>query len=114
MSEKHIQSSGKYITLAEAAKLAPGRPSANAVWRWARKGVKSRCGHRVHLQHVRAGGRVLTTAEWVEQFARDLAEADAEHFSAAEFGGHRRQQVSRTHRNEHDQARQRLAAKGLI
>ena len=30
----------EHLTLARAAKLAPGRPSANCVWRWCREGVK--------------------------------------------------------------------------
>ena len=50
-----------HITLAEAAKLAPGRPSACAVWRWCRIGIKSRNGQRIRLEHIRAGGRIFTS-----------------------------------------------------
>ena len=103
-----------YVTLAEAAKLAPGRPSANAVWRWARKGVKSRAGGRVYLRHIRAGGRVLTTAAWIEQFAHALAEADAEHFNKNSGRNHEQSQPKRSSCREHDRARARLAAKGLL
>jgi hypothetical protein len=104
-----------YITLGEAAKLAPGRPSVNACWRWARKGVKARSGQRIRLRHIRAGGRVLTTAAWVEQFTRELADADAEHFDAE---ADKPKQTSTdkpepTGRAEHERARQRLAAQGL-
>jgi len=31
----------EHITLAQAAKLAPGRPSSNCVWRWCCHGVKA-------------------------------------------------------------------------
>lgn len=43
----------QYITLTEVANITPGRPSTNCVWRWCRRGVKSRTGERIHLQHVR-------------------------------------------------------------
>ncbi|MBL9149404.1 MAG: DUF1580 domain-containing protein [Phycisphaerae bacterium] len=69
-----------HITLGDAAKLAPGRPSTNCIWRWCRRGVLSRGGERIRLQHVRAGGKIFTTAEWVDQFVRRLAEADAAYF----------------------------------
>lgn len=74
----------KYITLAEAAKLAPTRPSANAVWRWCRRGIKARNGSRVRLAHVRVGGRVFTTHDNVEAFFAELADADAEYFGQAD------------------------------
>lgn len=109
-----FQQSDPYITLAEATKLAPGRPSANAVWRWARKGVKSRAGPRVYLRHIRAGGRILTTAAWVEQFAHDLAAADAEHFHKGGAQNREESPPERNSRREHDRARARLAAKGLL
>lgn len=73
-----------YITLTEAANIAPGRPSANCIWRWCRRGVLSRGGERVRLQHVRIGGRVYTTARWLEEFGRRLAEADAKYFDLCE------------------------------
>lgn len=71
-----------FITLGQAAQLAPTRPSANAVWRWCRRGLKARSGKRVYLKHVRVGGRVFTTAEDVNRFFVELAEADREHFEA--------------------------------
>lgn len=71
-----------YITLAEAARLTPGRPSTNCLWRWCRKGVLARNGRRVRLEHLRLGGKILTTAAWVEAFGRALAEADSAHFAS--------------------------------
>lgn len=70
----------QYITLTEAAKIAPGRPSTNCIWRWCRRGVLSRGGERVRLQHVRIGGMIYTTAAWLEEFGRKLADADARYF----------------------------------
>jgi len=63
----------EYITLGEAAELAPGRPSANCIWRWCRKGVLSRGRQRVRLRHVRIGGKIFTKAEWLNEFGQSLA-----------------------------------------
>ena len=71
----------KFISLAEAAKRSPGRPSANAVWRWCRKGVKARSGERVGLDHVRAGGKIFTSIISLEKFFSELARADRDYFS---------------------------------
>jgi len=70
------------ITLTEAAKNIPGRPSTNCVWRWCRKGVCSRTGERIRLQHARIGGKIFTTAKWLEEFGQRVAAADAEYFDA--------------------------------
>jgi hypothetical protein len=70
----------EYITLHKAAKLVPGGTSANAIWRWCRKGVLARDGQRVRLQHVRIGGKLYTTELWLTQFGQLLADADASYF----------------------------------
>jgi hypothetical protein len=57
-----------YISMTQAAKLAPGRPSATTVWRWAMRGVKLRSGDRLHMQSVRFGGKVFTTVAWLTEF----------------------------------------------
>ena len=75
---------GEYITLAKAAQLAPGRPSSNCVWRWCRRGVLARSGERVHLRHVRVGGKIFTKSAWVDDFGERLARADAEYFGDPE------------------------------
>ncbi len=74
----------EHLTLSQAARLAPGRPSANCVWRWCREGVKSKSGERVRLKHMRFGGRIYTTRAWLEAFGLALAEADAKHFERVE------------------------------
>jgi hypothetical protein len=72
------------LTLTEAAKIAPGRPSTNALWRWCRKGVIARSGERIRLEHSRIGARIFTTQAWVAKFGRRLAEADAVYFDRTE------------------------------
>jgi len=74
----------EHITLSQAAKLAPGRPSSNCVWRWCREGVKAASGTRVRLKHVRFGSRIYTTRQWLNDFGLALAEADAAHFNRDE------------------------------
>lgn len=74
----------EHLTLTEAAKIAPGRPSTNCMWRWCRRGVLSRSGERVHLRHVRVGGRIFTTARWLDEFGRMLAAADTAYFRKTE------------------------------
>lgn len=72
------------VTLSQAAKLAPGRPSSNCVWRWCREGVKAASGTRVRLKHVRFGSRIYTTRQRLNDFGLALAEADAAHFNRDE------------------------------
>ena len=74
-------STDDYLTLAEAANRSPGRPSSNAVWRWCRKGIKSRSGETVKLNHVRVGGKIYTRQGWLDEFFAATARADAEYFS---------------------------------
>lgn len=77
---EQIGSADQYLTLAQAAKVTPGQPSVNAMWRWCRRGVRSRDGARVYLEHIRVGGKIFTTAEWVYEFGQRLATADTAHF----------------------------------
>jgi len=42
----------EHLTLMQAAKLAPGRPSGNCIWRWCRRGVLARSGERIRLEHI--------------------------------------------------------------
>lgn len=72
-----------FLTLSQAARLVPGKTSPNAVWRWCRRGVLARTGQRVHLQHVRLGGKLLTTRRWLDEFGERLADADKEYFDLA-------------------------------
>jgi hypothetical protein len=112
-----------YLTLADASKIAPGRPSTNCIWRWCRKGVLARSGERVRLQHVRVGGRVYTKARWVDEFGARLACEDAKYFDfdgddAGEAGTRRRRNDGRHSRTaarhrELEQVNQELDEAGL-
>lgn len=77
-----MQDGGSHITLGQAAKLSPGRPSSCAVWRWCRVGIKSRNGERIRLSHIRAGGRIFTTEAALTEFFEHVTKADREHFDA--------------------------------
>lgn len=108
------------ITLTQAAKLAAGRPSTNCVWRWCHKGVLSRKGERIRLQHVRVGGKIFTTAAWLGEFGQRMAAADAEYFDDARpadtFRPRRRRPAShneQTRQEQIDRARRELKAAGL-
>ena len=68
------------LTLSEASRLVPGRPNHSSLWRWCRKGVLARNGQRVHLEHRRFGGRIFTSAQALDRFSKQLADADLEHF----------------------------------
>lgn len=64
-------------TLSKAARQLPRldgkHPSPNAVWRWCRKGVGG-----VHLEHIRVGGRLFTSAEALNRFVNLVAQRDME------------------------------------
>lgn len=73
----------EYLTLAEASKLVPGRPHPSCLWRWCRKGVQTRGGERIRLQHHRLGSRIFVTLEWLRLFGEELAKADSHFFDLA-------------------------------
>ena len=62
----------QYLTVSEAAKSAPGRPSASAVWRWCRRGIVVN-GERLFLEHIRVGKRLFTSKEWLQEFFESAA-----------------------------------------
>lgn len=64
------------LNLKDAADLVPSRPHFSALWRWCRRGVLARNGRRVYLEHRRYGSRLFTTAEALDRFGAELAEAD--------------------------------------
>ena len=58
------------ITMAEAAKLLPGRPSVVSLWRWRLRGIAG-----VKLRFVTVGRKPLTTREWLREFIIKSSEA---------------------------------------
>ena len=114
----------EYMSITQVAKIAPGRPSTNCVWRWCRRGVKSRTGERIRLEHVRMGGIIFTTTAWLAEFGRRLAEADARYFDLAEAAaaanripGRRRacsqSRIEQTRRRAIEDAERELDAAGI-
>ena len=73
-----------YLTCAQAAERYPTKKSATSVWRHMRRGLRSRSGRRIRLQHIRTGRELLTTQEWIAAFHEALAAADVEAFDAAD------------------------------
>ena len=67
-----------YLTLTEASKIVPGRPSVSTIWRWALHG----CGG-VRLRHRRYGGRLFTRRDWLDEFSHELAERRSREFEKA-------------------------------
>ena len=62
------------LTLTQAAAICPTRPHMSAVWRWARKGIKTAAGRRVRLEHIRIGHRICTTQAALDEFVRSLTD----------------------------------------
>jgi hypothetical protein len=82
LNEPLEAATGNKFPLAKASELLPGRPAVNCIWRWCRRGVLGRNGVRVRLQHIRIGGKIFTSCEWIADFTRQLAESDAAYFDA--------------------------------
>lgn len=62
-----------YLSLVEATKVIPGRPSLPTVHRWTHRGVRG-----VKLWSYRVGGRIYTTSEAVQEFLNELNRSDDE------------------------------------
>jgi hypothetical protein len=54
-----IDPTGEY-SLAQAAKVLPGKPSPTSVWRWTKRGIWLN-DVRLRLRAVRIGGRIVVT-----------------------------------------------------
>jgi hypothetical protein len=86
------------LTLTEAAKLLPGRPSTHLLWRWRTSGVRG-----VKLETVLVGGRRYTNRSALERFI--------ERTTAAEIG-EPVPHSSRQHARSHAAAKRELQATG--
>jgi hypothetical protein len=63
------------VTLAQAARMLPGRPHISTLWRWYRRGVGG-----IKLETILVGGRRFTSAEALSRFtSRATAAASGEH-----------------------------------
>ena len=64
-----------YIGFEAAAKLLPGKSSKYTLYGWCRDGLPGPDGKRIFLQFVQVGRKVYTTAAWLEEFIKLVAEA---------------------------------------
>lgn len=69
-----------YISLSRAGSVVPGGVSPISVWRWYRYGLVARSGQRIYLKAARAGKKIVTKIEWLDEFMIKLGEMDGEHF----------------------------------
>ncbi len=101
---RSVVSNEEMLSLSQAAKLLPGRPHAASLWRWSRLGVTTHSGQRVRLRVGRLGRRLFTKIEWLEEFARQCAELDAERWN----------DEPRSESPEHRKAMTELEERGVI
>lgn len=80
----------KLLTLAQAAKHLPGRPSICTIWRWRNRGIKGR-----RLESVQVGGRVYTSLEALARFA---ASASGDQPAAPRTSSQRERAIARAER----------------
>jgi len=62
------------LTLAQACRLLPRKPSPATLWRWRKTGILFN-GQRIQLECVRVGGVWYTTAKAFADFLRRQTEA---------------------------------------
>lgn len=60
-------SENRFLTLAQAAKLIPGRPSIPTVARWIYRGYKG-----VRLESWRSGRKRVTSVEAINRFLKEI------------------------------------------
>lgn len=65
-------STERLITLSQAAKLLPDRPSVATLWRWRTKGAHGR-----RLESIVLGGKVYCSVEALERFAQQQGGGDS-------------------------------------
>ncbi len=70
--------SEQILTVAEAARLLPGRPSTRTVWRWLDRGVR-----HVKLESVLVGGRRFVSKESINRFLESINQPDVQRTSPA-------------------------------
>lgn len=78
------------LSMAQAARLLPerdgSRPHPSTLWRFCRKGIRSRAGGRVICDSVRVGARLYTTVRALNEFFAKVAKADAAYFQQQDTG----------------------------
>jgi len=73
----------QYITLQEAARLLPNKPSGCTLWRWCVRGIHNKISDEVvRLRFICIGRKYFTAAEWLDEFIDNV--------TSARIAGHRR------------------------
>ena len=91
------------LTFAQAARLFPparlGRPvNISTIWRWCMKGVRVPGVGVVRLEHIRIGGRTLTSREAISRFAARQTPATEDTTPRLRTPGQRRRASERAER----------------
>ncbi|MBI9017197.1 MAG: hypothetical protein JEZ07_08055 [Phycisphaerae bacterium] len=103
-----------YMSITEATNCCPNKPHSSAVWRWCRKGIKSRSGQRVFLEHVRCGGKIFITEDALEQFFENLAQEDSLYFQNSNIEtNHIKSYPESIRQARIEQAEKELKARGM-
>ncbi|HPO17369.1 MAG TPA: helix-turn-helix domain-containing protein [Candidatus Hydrogenedentes bacterium] len=104
-----------YKTMSEVSATLPGRPHVSAVWRWCRKGIKSRNGERVRLEHTRIGGKIYVKESDLDTFLQTLTDADLRYFNTPKHqpGPSLRTRTTAQRQKAIAQANARLAKAGI-
>src|SRR5262245_28338744 len=89
------------ISLADAAKSLPGRPSITTIWRWRSRGIAG-----VRLETICVGGRTYTSREALASFL--------ERVTAAKSGQPIPSRTNRQREAQQRAARKQLQDAGLI
>jgi len=66
-----ITTAENLLSLSEAAHSLPHNPHISTIWRWCKKGCRG-----THLEFLRLGGRIFTSAEALRRFGSAMAESD--------------------------------------
>jgi hypothetical protein len=96
----------KCLSLADAVKVTPGRPSIPTLWRWCRIGLRG-----VRLPYLRFGRRIMVERSAIDDFARRLAGADAPPPSVGRR--EQRQKAETAQRRRAERSEQALDAAGV-
>jgi len=105
------------ITLSKAANMCPIKTTRQSVWRWCRKGLVSKSGERVYLEHYRLGREILTTEENLIQFMENTADADKPYFEpkhGRRFKASNKPLSSSALKKRQEQAKKELIANGFL
>ena len=74
----------EYLTLAEAARACPKPVHASAIWRWVRKGIRTKTDRVIRLRAIEQGKRILTTREWLLRFFEEQLAENNKAFTAGD------------------------------